>query len=85
MIKVFTLNKDKKIELTKEELQKLLDDSYWEGYRANNNIYTYTSPSVSPWTITYGNSTTGTPISSDKITLTCNSATAKESNIENHL
>ncbi len=45
MIKVFTLNKNNKIELTKEELQKLLDESYWDGYRANNHCWTYTSPS----------------------------------------
>lgn len=69
MIKVFTLNKDKKIELTKEELQKLLDDSYWEGYRAANNksnwYYTYTTPTTpvnTPWNITCDSST---------ITLSC--------------
>lgn len=32
MIKVFTENTDKKIELTKKELEKLLADSYNEGY-----------------------------------------------------
>lgn len=32
LIKVFTKNKDGKIELTKEELQKVLDGAYWEGY-----------------------------------------------------
>lgn len=64
MVKVFTLNKNGKIELTKEELQKLLDDSYWEGYRANHsNYYTYTTPSINPWTITCNSA-------SDKITLT---------------
>ena len=47
MIKVFTLNKNGKIELTKKELEQLLNESYWEGYRNNNNNYwTYTSPSV---------------------------------------
>ena len=35
MIKVFTTNKDGKIELTKEELQALLDEAYWDGYKAN--------------------------------------------------
>lgn len=55
MTKVFTVNKDGKIELTKDELQKLLDDSYWEGYRANTGTYVYTSPSRwwSPWSVTY--------------------------------
>ena len=46
MIKVFTLNKNGKIELTKKELQQLLNESYWEGYRNNNHFYTYTSPSI---------------------------------------
>lgn len=50
MIKVFILNENNKIELTKQELQKLLDESYWEG---RNSVYT--SPSwtyISPtkWT-----------------------------------
>ena len=46
MIKVFTLNKNNKIELTKEELQKLLDDSYWEGYsNGYSKGWTYTTPS----------------------------------------
>lgn len=31
MIKVFTTNKNGKIELTKDELKKLLDEAYWEG------------------------------------------------------
>lgn len=46
MIKVFTLNKNNKIELTKEELQALLDQSYWDGYRANDRAWTYNSPSI---------------------------------------
>ena len=44
MIKVFTLNKNNKIELTKEELESLLNESYWEGYN-KTNCWTYTSPS----------------------------------------
>lgn len=45
MIKVFTLNKNKKIELTKQELERLLNESYWEGY---SKIYwrSYTSPAI---------------------------------------
>lgn len=43
MIKVFTLNKNNKIELTKEELESLLNESYWEGYN-KKNYWTYTSP-----------------------------------------
>lgn len=45
MIKIFTTNKNNKIELTKEELKELLDEAYWEGYRANSHSWTYTSPS----------------------------------------
>lgn len=59
MIKIFTTNKNNKIELTKEELKELLDQAYWEGYRANSNSWTYTSPSItSPyiWTTNNGSS-----------------------------
>lgn len=52
MIKVFTLNKNGKIELTKTELEQLLNESYWEGYRSYNS-WTYSSPSPCPPTITY--------------------------------
>ena len=53
MIEVFTLNKNGKIELTKQELKQLLNKSYWEGYTEgywggykNNNHWTYNSPSA---------------------------------------
>ena len=57
MIKVFTTNKNGKIELTKDELKKLLDEAYWEGYRANSTIYTYQTPNWSPyqWSVTTAN------------------------------
>ena len=50
-IKVFTLNINGKIEISEEELRKLLDDSYWEGYYDNGKSWTYninplTSPSI---------------------------------------
>lgn len=61
MIKVFTLNKNGKIELTKKELEQLLNESYWEGYRNNNNYYwTYTSPSVIKYRDWYTNTATST-------------------------
>ena len=44
MIKVFTLNKNGKIELTEKELKELLDEAYWEGYKSN--ILTWPSPNV---------------------------------------
>lgn len=46
MIKVFTLNEKGKIELTKDELERLLNESYWEGY-SKKTTWTYTSPSYS--------------------------------------
>ena len=51
MIKVFELNKNKKIELTKEELEKLLNQAYWEGYY-NKSTWTYTTPNIFPITTT---------------------------------
>lgn len=50
MIKVFTTNKEGKIELTKDELKALLDEAYWDGYRKNNN-WVYTTPSWSPYLV----------------------------------
>lgn len=49
MIKVFTTNKDGKIELTKDELKNLLDEAYWDGYKANDNSWTYITPSWRPY------------------------------------
>ena len=43
MIKVFTLNENKKIELTQKELEELLNESFWEGYN-RRNTYVYSSP-----------------------------------------
>jgi hypothetical protein len=45
LIKVVTKNKDGKIELTEEELRKVLDEAYWEGYNnKQSNTITWTSP-----------------------------------------
>ena len=52
MIKIFELNKNKKIELTKEELEKILNQAYWEGYCSNKNTWTYTTPNIFPITTT---------------------------------
>ena len=49
MIKVFTVNKNGKIELTEKELKKLLDDVYWEGYRDNNKTWTWSTPLTYPY------------------------------------
>lgn len=79
MIKVFTLNKNGKIELTKKELEQLLNESYWEGYRNNNNYWTYTSPSVINCRDRYVNTATSktpynvsTSTTSDSITIKTN-------------
>lgn len=47
--KVFTPNANKKVEFTKEELEKLLNEVYNEGY---------TDGKASNWTIGYGDVTT---------------------------
>lgn len=68
MIKVFTLNKNNKIELTKEELEKLLNQSFQEGYYKNNHTYIYSSP----WaTIDTVGSTITTATNDNPITIKC--------------
>lgn len=62
MIKVFTTEKDGKITLTAKELKELLDEAYWEGYRANNHTWTYSTPTWSPYI--YTSCTDGCTISS---------------------
>lgn len=76
MIKVFTLNKNGKIELTEKELKKLLDDAYWEGYRNNTHTWTYTTPNWQPYTwYSTTCSTSGNAATSKTITLSSNAAT----------
>lgn len=81
MIKVFTLNKNGKIELTKKQLEQLLNESYWEGYGYSNrkNIYwTYTSPSLlttAPPVITVSDSSN--PYTIDSSSVSNNSITIK--------
>ena len=58
MIKIFTTNKDGKIELTKEELKALLDEAYWDGYRAHNGTFVYTTPTWEPYKWTCDSSAT---------------------------
>ena len=80
MIKVFTLNKNGKIELTKKELEQLLNESYWEGYRNNNSRYwTYASPSITtPYITCTTSDTTNNPytingnMTTDSITIKSN-------------
>lgn len=72
MIKVFTTNKDGKIELTKDELKSLLDEAYWDGYRANG-YYIYKTPgwTWTPYSITY----TGTDLNISLNDITCGTVT----------
>ena len=67
---VIEKNKDGKIELTKDELQKMLDDAYSKGYSDGKarGWDTITYPSYPIW-YTSSNSNT---IASDKITLNAN-------------
>ena len=61
-------NKDGKIELTKDELQKMLDDAYSQGYADGSKKYdtiTYPSPNWI-YTVTSGNTI---PINKCDITL----------------
>lgn len=44
MIKVFEKNKNGKIQLSVEELEKILNEAYWEGYYQKNNSWVYTTP-----------------------------------------
>lgn len=63
---VIEKNKDGKIELTKEELQKMLDDAYTQGYTDGKGRYdTITYPSYPVW---YTTSSTN-DISKDSVTL----------------
>ena len=88
MVKVFTPNKNGKIEFTKKELEKLLDEVWRDGYNSNNN-YTWHSPwwygngyySVSCTDST--NCATVTVPTSDDITLTADHATISSNDISN--
>lgn len=66
MVKVFTTNKDGKIEFTKQELETLLNEVWNDGYNRHGS-YWWTSPSI---TKTYYS--TGTPISRDAIDCSAN-------------
>lgn len=47
MVKVFYPNKNGKIEFTKQEIEKLLDEVYNQGYRdGQNHPYWWTSPTI---------------------------------------
>lgn len=54
MVKVFTTNKDGKVEFTKEELENLLNE-VWQDGRNSSGTYWWTSPTITNpnwWTTT---------------------------------
>lgn len=48
MVKVFTTNSDGKIEFTKDELEKVLNE-VWQDGRNSASSYWWTSPTVTPY------------------------------------
>ena len=72
-IKIMYPNDKGKIELTKEELEKLLNESYSEGYSDDcSRYYTISTPSY-PY-ITYCNGSSDNSLSADKVTVNCDGA-----------
>jgi hypothetical protein len=72
-IKIMYPNDKGKIELTKEELEKLLNESYSEGYSDGcSRYYTISTPSY-PY-ITYCNGSSDNSLSADKVTVNCDGA-----------
>ena len=67
IVKVFQKNKNGKIEFTKEELETLLNEVYWDGYKANST-WTWTTPLSYPIYTTTNSKTNTTAITiGDKI------------------
>ena len=53
IVKVFQINKNGKIEFSREELETLLNEIYWDGYNSANNTWTYKTPNWIPsYTVT---------------------------------
>ena len=50
-IKVFTTDKNGKIAISKDELQEIINEAYWEGY-ANGTKSEKTWTVTTPWTTT---------------------------------
>lgn len=72
-IKIMYPNDRGRIELTKEELEKLLNESYSEGYSDGcSRYYSISTPSY-PY-ITYCNGSSDNSLSADKVTVNCDGA-----------
>lgn len=84
-VKIFTLNENNKIEFTQEELEKLLDETYNDGYadgkKSNYFYYRYPYCTTTATPLTIGSdsiSAAGTTIGSgDYKTATTTTATCK--------
>lgn len=48
MVKVFTTNSDGKIEFTKDELEKVLNEVWQDGYNSHTS-YWWSSPTITPY------------------------------------
>ena len=69
--KVFSKNKENKIEFTETQLKKLLDEIYNEGYEdGKKNNYYYTTPYKPYWGYNWGYTTT-TPLWQSNYITTC--------------
>lgn len=55
MVKVFTTNKNGKVEFTEKELENLLNEVWRDGYNSNTNRYWWYSPTITTGTITTPN------------------------------
>lgn len=72
-IKIMYPNDRGRIELTKDELEKLLNESYSEGYSDGcSRYYSISTPSY-PY-ITYCNGSSDNSLSADKATVSCDGA-----------
>ena len=61
IVKVFQKNKNGKIEFTQKELENLLNEVYWDGYRANST-WTWTTPLSYPLCTTTNSEANSTAI-----------------------
>ena len=72
-VKIITVNKEGKLQITKDELQSLLNEAYWEGYSAGKDAMTIPSltyPSYTPFVW-----------NSDHTTITCSNAVDNKANV----
>lgn len=70
MVKVFTTNSNGKIEFTKDELEKVLNEVWQDGHNSASS-YWWSSPTTTPY-YAYKASPTATPYYSDKtVEITC--------------